>query len=200
MKRTVIYTQRVEVIESYQERRDCADQNIPLFIEACGYMPIPVPNVLSDLDAFVEITDPAGIVLTGGNSLVSYGGMAPERDRADHRLIELALQKNIPLYGFCRGMQSVLDYFGSKLEHVQSHVARRHMVSGAWGGMEVNSFHNQACLALREPLLAMALSEDGVVEAAEYPGKRIAVTMWHPERERPFRETDIERLRTLFGR
>ena len=46
MKEIVIYTQRVEIVESYQERRDCADQSIPRFLETCGYIPVPVPNVV----------------------------------------------------------------------------------------------------------------------------------------------------------
>lgn len=199
MKKTVIYTQRVEIIEGYQERRDCADQNIPLFLEACGYLPVPVPNVISDLAILVETINPAGIVLTGGNSLVKYDGTAPERDETDYRLIEIALKKNIPLYGFCRGMQSVLDYFGCELENVQGHVAVRHIVDGEWEHMEVNSYHNQACRELKEPLQAMARTEDGVVEAASYPEKNMIVTMWHPEREKPFKDTDIERVRKLFG-
>lgn len=43
----VFYTQRVEIVADYAERRDCADQNIPRFIEACGYLPVPVPNIWS---------------------------------------------------------------------------------------------------------------------------------------------------------
>lgn len=199
MKKAVIYTQRVEIIEAYQERRDCADQRIPLLLEACGYLPIPVPNVLSDLNAFVEALNPCGIMLTGGNSLTEYGGNAPERDRTDRQLIETALQKGIPLYGFCRGMQSVLDYFGNCLENVQGHVAVRHFANGEWGSMEVNSYHNQACRELKKPLQAMVQTEDGVVEAAAYPEKKIIVTMWHPERETPFQDADIKRLKDLFG-
>ncbi|MDE7177502.1 MAG: gamma-glutamyl-gamma-aminobutyrate hydrolase family protein [Lachnospiraceae bacterium] len=199
MKRVAIYTQRVEIVESYQERRDCADQNIPLFLEACGYLPIPVPNVISDLEAFVQTIEPAGIVLTGGNSLIKYGGTAPERDETDHQLIEIALRKNIPLYGFCRGMQSVLDYFGCELVNVQGHVAKRHTVNGVWGSMEVNSFHNQACKEVKNPLRVMAKTEDGVIEAVAYPEKNIVVTMWHPEREKPFQDKDIERFKELFG-
>lgn len=44
--------------------------------------------------------------------MVEYGGNAPERDAVDHKLIELCIKNNIPVYGFCRGMQSILDYFG----------------------------------------------------------------------------------------
>ena len=76
----VFYTQRVEFIKSYGERRDCADQNIPRFIEACGYLPVPLPNISNIVRQMLELMNPAGIVLTGGNSLVKYGGDAPERD------------------------------------------------------------------------------------------------------------------------
>ena len=69
----VLYTQRVEIVSSYRERRDCADQNIPRFIEVCGYLPVPVPNVLSIAKCMVEQMQPRGIILTGGNSLTKYG-------------------------------------------------------------------------------------------------------------------------------
>ncbi len=198
MKRTVIYTQRVEIVESYHERRDCADQNIPLFLETCGYIPVPIPNAIADLSTFVEAVDPAGVLLTGGNSLVKYGGNAPERDEMEQQLVKTAMEKGIPIYGFCRGMQVILDYFGCPLENVQGHVAVRHQASGKWGSMEVNSYHNQACRAIRAPLQAVMKTEDGVIEAAEYPEKNIIVTMWHPEREVPFQDTDIVRIRKLF--
>lgn len=45
----------------------------------------------------------------------------------------------------------------------------------------------------------MAVTEDGVIEAAAYPEKNIIVTMWHPEREKPFREEDMQRVKHLFG-
>lgn len=200
MKKAVIYTQRVELIESYQERRDCADQKIPLFLEACGYIPIPVSNVVSELDIFMETIKPAGILLTGGNSLAKYGGDAPERDAMEYRLVRAAMIKKIPIYGFCRGMQVVLDYFDCKLENVQGHVAVRHHVDGEWGSMKVNSYHNQACTEIKAPLQIMARSDDGVIEAAAYLEKNIIVTMWHPEREMPFQKTDIARVRNLFER
>ena len=78
--KVVLYTQRVEVAESYGERRDCADQNIPCFIEACGYLPLPLPNIRNIAERLIEQIRPSGIILTGGNSLVEYGGDAPERD------------------------------------------------------------------------------------------------------------------------
>lgn len=196
--KTVLYTQRVEIIESYGERRDCADQNIPRFIETCGYLPVPVPNVLRVAEKMVQL-HPAGIALTGGNSLVKYGGNAPERDEVEKALLAFALLHDIPVYGFCRGMQMILDYFGCDLEQEQGHVAVSHKVSGVLGEMEVNSFHNQACRVLKEPLEILAQSEDGVIEAVRHKEKRILGTMWHPEREEPFRIGDVQRVREHFG-
>lgn len=194
----VLYTQRVEVVESYGERRDCADQNIPRFLEACGYLPVPVPNVVQALEKLVCCLNPVGILLTGGNSLCQYGGTAPERDDTDRRLIEFALNRHIPVYGFCRGMQSILDYFGCRLENVSGHVAVRHKVMGTWGTFEVNSYHNQSCAEVIEPLQVTAVTADGVIEAIECPQHKIMATMWHPEREKPFCDTDIERVKRLF--
>ena len=55
MDKIVLYTQRVEIIESYQERRDCVDQNIPRFLEECGYIPMPVPNVVQGMWGMMEV-------------------------------------------------------------------------------------------------------------------------------------------------
>ncbi len=198
-KKIIIYTQRVEVIESYQERRDCADQNIPRFLAACSCLPVPVPNIIEEPTVYVESLHPSGIVLTGGNSLQKYGGTAPERDDTDAGLIRAAIDNGIPIYGFCRGMQSILDYFGCELENVEHHVATYHPVHGFWGGFEVNSYHNQGCRRVAKPLQVMAQTEDGVVEAVLSEKYPIMATMWHPERENPFNGRDMQRVRSFFG-
>ena len=130
---------------------------------------------------------------------MKYGGNAPERDEMEQRVFELALGHNIPVYGFCRGMQVIADYFGCELAEVQGHVAVRHKISGEMGSLEVNSFHNQACYSLKKPLEVLAKTDDGVIEAICYREKHILGTMWHPERENPFVDTDIRRVRELFG-
>lgn len=197
----VLYSQRVEIVESYGERRDCADQRIPEFLESAGYLPVPVPNIGKEyIEKIIDEINPVGIVLTGGNSLVSYGGNAPERDETDSELISLAIKKNIPVYGFCRGMQSILHYFGNKLENVSGHVAVRHNVSGKYTICQVNSFHNQACVELNSNEIEVVLkSDDGVIEMIRHNQYKIIGTMWHPEREDPFSEDDIKRVNEIFG-
>jgi putative glutamine amidotransferase len=196
----VLYTQRVEIVKSYSERRDCADQNIPRFIEACGYMPVPIPNIETMAVKIIEQLKPVGIVLTGGNSLVKYGGDAPERDETERAILDTAIENNIPVYGFCRGMQVILDYYGCELQNVTGHVAVRHRINGKIGDTEVNSYHNQACLKVNKPLEILAMADDGVIEAVCSGEDKILATMWHPERENPFRADDITMIQNLFGK
>ena len=201
LNKIVFFTQRVEVIESYGERRDCADQRISEFISACGFVPVPIPNNVAIIRQALDIEKDliSGIVLTGGNSIVKYGGNAPERDETDRFLIKYALDNNVPLYGFCRGMQSILDYFGNELVNVEGHVATRHVISGVGKSIEVNSYHNQACIRLEDDSLNVEMSaDDGVIEMIKHKSKPILGTMWHPEREKVFSEDDINREKRLF--
>ena len=198
--RLVLYTQRVEIVESYGERRDCADQNIPRYLQTCGCLPVPLPNIWEVAREMAQELDPAGIVLTGGNSLVKYGGDAPERDKMEKNLLEYAIRKQIPVYGFCRGMQMILDYFGCELEDVEGHISVRHEIKGKMGEQNVNSYHKQACRQVKEPLEVLAAAEDGIVEAVAVKRMPILATMWHPERELKFRESDILLIKDLFGR
>ena len=198
--KTVIYTQRVELIESYQERRDCADQRIAEFIHACGFLPLPLPNKAELAEQMIVAVHPAGVILTGGNSLTVYGGNAPERDAMDETLIELVVRNQIPLYGFCRGMQSILAYYGNELVNVEGHVAVRHLVHADTEVYEVNSYHNQACKELKKDcgLLVTAQTSDGVIEAIRHESLPIVGTMWHPEREADFVPRDVNRVKELF--
>jgi len=194
----VLYTQRVEIVESYKERRDCGDQMIPKFLHACGYLPVPIPNLLYIAEKIIEKLEPVGIVLTGGNSLVKYGGKATERDETEKRLLDIAMEREIPIYGFCRGMEVILDYFGCPLEEVKGHVALYHKIQGKMGQREVNSFHNQGCFEVKGPLEVLAFTKDGVIESVACKEKNIFATMWHPEREKEFSMEDIKRIQILF--
>lgn len=198
--KAVIYTQRVEIVECYGERRDCADQRIADFIGQCGYLPIPLPNNSKFAKQFIRSIQPIGIILTGGNSIELYGGDAPERDAMDRALIGCAIENDIPLYGFCRGMQSVLDYYGNVLMDVDGHVAVRHLIYEGNENYEVNSYHKQACIQLKSNcgLEVLAYAGDGVIEAVYHKDIPIIATMWHPERENPYNERDIKRVRKLF--
>ena len=197
MKR-IVYTQRVQVVPSYKERRDCVDQQIPRFLYTCGYLPIPVNNIPQQVEQFLTEVVPQGILLTGGNSLQKYGGDAPERDATEHCLLQMALQQGIPLLGICRGMQIVMDFFGTQLIEVDHHVRVYHPVTGSIVRPQVNSYHTQGAKTVSRPLRILGQSDDGVVEAIRHESLQIAGIMWHPERESPFLAEDIKLIKKFF--
>ena len=201
MPNVVVFTQRVEIIKSYNERRDSSDQRIPRFLEGCGYIPIALPNNIGLAEKIISFVHPHGIVLTGGNSLSKYGGDAPEKDELDRWLINFSISHGIPLFGFCRGMQSILDYFGNPLRDVDHHVAVRHDILGAMGASKnVNSYHNQGCVEIMSKDIDVIFkAKDGVVEMIRHKTHPIVGIMWHPEREKAFDIWDKELIIQLFG-
>ncbi|MBD5149742.1 MAG: type 1 glutamine amidotransferase [Oscillibacter sp.] len=196
MKKCIAVTQRVEHIAAIGEWRDALSQEWAAFAEACGFLPLLLPNRAETVRDLMEAVRPDGILLTGGNDLASYGGDAPERDRVERFLIRYAIDRGVPLLGVCRGMQMLLDYFGAPLHRVEGHIRVEHPLSN---GDTVNSFHGWGAAECPAPLLEMARSADGVLEAVthgDYPW--IYGIMWHPERCHPPRERDIQWIKEVF--
>lgn len=198
--KTVVYTQRVEIIESYQERRDCADQQISEFIYSCGFLPMALPNNLKIAMDIMNSVKPIGIVFTGGNDLIAYGGNAAERDELEKALIVYSEKNQVPIYGFCRGMQITACHYGAKLEKIDGHVAVRHNIIWDNGSDNVNSFHNYGLKEAPKSFDVISHTDDGVIEEMKSSNGLIWCTMWHPEREMPFRDVDIDRLKKHFER
>jgi putative glutamine amidotransferase len=188
-------SQRVDVFTSYGERRDCLDQRWADFLNICGFALVPIPNHAETLKAMLTTLPPGGILLTGGNNSVSYGGISPERDETDAMLIDYAVSSGTPLVGVCRGMQSIVLYFGGTLKEIQNHVAARHKVSGEIN-REVNSYHTLATDSLPVVLEATAHSSDGIIEAIKHHVLPINGIMWHPEREFPYCAHDVQLIKT----
>lgn len=196
MKKCIAITQRVEYIEAIDERRDALSQEWTGLAEACGFLPLLLPNHLPTARELLKARKPDGILLTGGNDLVPYGGDAPERDELEQFLIQYSTGQKIPLLGVCRGMQMLLDRFGTKLRKVEGHVRVDHLLSN---GDEVNSFHSWGATECQKPLIPVAWSADRVLEAVthqDYPW--IRGIMWHPERYHPTRERDIQFIKEVF--
>jgi gamma-glutamyl-gamma-aminobutyrate hydrolase PuuD len=158
----------------------------------------------------------AGLVLTGGVDVDPhlYGerrGPRTERpnkprDAHEMRLLQQALERDLPVLAVCRGHQFLNVALGGSLaQHIEGdgHRAddagesRWHTVSLVDGGgrlgevygarrdLRVNSRHHQAVTAERlAPSLApLAYSPDGLVEAVESRAQRWVVgVQWHPER------------------
>lgn len=195
----IAITQRVAVVAPHGERRDQLDQRWAAFLRAGGLTPLPVSNDRATALGLVAAVDPAGLLLTGGNDPVAAGGDAPERDETEFALIEWARRRAKPILGVCRGLQMLVLAFGGTVGTVAGHVAVRHRIAGDLGNMDVNSYHNLGANTLPPPLQTLARADDGIVEALRHPAEPILGLMWHPEREHPFVQRDLDLVRAHFG-
>ena len=106
--------------------------------------------------------------------------------------INLALSADVPIFGICRGAQSLWVELGGRLkeevhpEHQSTFiVGNKHKITGAWGDCLVNSLHHQM-VRLPTPVLndgeieVTMHSQDGGIEAFIYKNNCVGV-QWHPE-------------------
>jgi putative glutamine amidotransferase len=187
-------TQRVSMMPKTAERRDALDQKWASLLHECTYTPYPIPNHLPFLSSILELPL-NGIILTGGNTLDTN---APERDALERAIIEYAISHSLPILGVCRGMQLILDYFGSSLERIAGHIGTIHPLQLQVGQMHVNSYHEYGAYTVQPPLQVMGRANDGVIEAVKHLHLPIYGIMWHPERNNPFTAWDLSLLRQIF--
>jgi len=204
-------TQRVDIAAKTGERRDALDQRWHLFAKELGCLLFPLPNVdASDAEARLTALDLDGLILSGGNSLSYLDPAAPdaaaERDRFEAAAIRFAIDRGIPVLGVCRGMQMLNHYFGGRLHPVRGHVACTHSLDvgedfAQMIAVPVNSYHDWGIAAdgLAEALVPIAQDADKNVEAFIHADLKVAGIMWHPEREAPFRMTDITLVERFLG-
>ncbi len=203
-------TQRVEIKEAYGERRDCLDQNWVNLVFSCGFLPIPLGNVVDDISLYLDELSLDGIILTGGNDLASYGNdsIAEERDAFEFEALSYCHKNDLPVLGICRGMQVLNVWNGGELTQIDGHAGSNHKVQvietgflTATGFIDVNSFHNFGITEqnLADNTTPVALSEEGYIEALAIKDKRQLGIMWHPERVIPFAHNDRQMIRNQFN-
>ena len=198
----IAVSQRVDIIRQPNgavERRDALDQAWPTFLAAAGCLCVPVPNNLELAQAILRELPIDGLLLTGGNDLVAYGGDAPERDAVQSDMLRLARDWKMPVLGVCGGMQAIQEAFGVPLERVEGHVADAQTIEIEGAPVIVNSFHHWGARASSDALDVWARAPDGVVKAIRHRAEPIMGVMWHPERIQPFARADLSRFRVFFS-
>jgi len=198
MKKVAI-TQRVSIVPTYNERRDCLDQAWTKFVAACDLLPVLLPNHTDTALELCRSVDLAGLVLTGGNDLAALGGDAPERDAVENALLDLVERQNLPVIGVCRGMQLIQCRSAVALHRVEGHVTKSQVICIDGNLKEVNSYHHFGAVDSRPPLEVWATANDGVVKAIRHSTQPITGIMWHPERFSPFSPADVALFRRVFG-
>ncbi len=207
-------TQRVDV-SATGERRDALDQQWQRFLASIGMIALPLSNLsLQDGgdDSFRRWRSAFpvdALILSGGATPAGKGvpeeETTPERDRFERILVGHCLKRGMPVLGVCRGFQMLAAYFGGTLTRVDGHVATRHRITFTEDRSgeirEVNSYHNYAVDPRSFPacLEKLATAEDGCLEAFRHRELPAFAIMWHPEREKTFREWEQELFRTVLG-
>ena len=202
--KVVAISQRVDIIKDHQEHRDGLDQNLIRFLFACGFLAVPVPNILNEsskgdssvqyLMSFLNKINPNAFILSGGPDI----GENIERDKIEIAIINYAEQKELPLLGICRGMQIMASRKGITLKPLVGHVGTRHKVKGEIC-RTVNSYHNLCISDCPDGYMVISRSEENSIEAIKHLKLPWEGWMWHPEREPQFANQDIERVKSLFN-
>lgn len=105
--------------------------------------------------------------------------------------IDLAIKKNIPIFGVCLGLQGIVEYFGGKLGqldypcHGKSAKLNLKGKSELWEGIngdfEVGRYHSLYALEVPDELLVSSETEDGIVMSVEHKTLAIKAVQFHPE-------------------
>lgn len=195
--KVLLVSQRSDIDPQTGEKRDALDSNWHIFLKECGCIGIPIPNNVDSLNEILSSISFDGILLSGGNTPVSYGGTCPERDAIDDCLIKYSIDYDIPLIGVCRGLQSICLYFGGSLKQVSNHIRTHHKIKG-FINESVNSYHSWSPNYPGENIEILCKSEDGQIEMIRHNQLNILGIMWHPEREYPFKRVDLEIFKKHF--
>lgn len=183
-----------------------------------GGIPIIIPP-LADTDAIINTLDIIdGLILSGGGDYdpryaneepdPKLGEINEERDLPELFITRLAYNRQIPILGICRGIQTLAMALGGKvkqditdiatLNHSQkeernvpthnviiekdSILSQLYKLTDKNATLKVNSFHHQAVCDCGDKFRVVAKSEDGIIEAMESREfKSIIGVQWHPE-------------------
>jgi putative glutamine amidotransferase len=189
----------------HETRLDLYFADYAAAIREAGGLPVHLP-LDGDVDHYAEVLD--ALVLPGGADIdpTRYGHEPhpdayepePERDEFELRLLELAIDRELPVLGICRGLQVVNVGSGGTLhQHVPHHnrldvaphteVHDVEFVDGSrlraiYGErLSVNSLHHQVVAELGSALAVTATADDGTIEGIEHESLPIVAVQWHPE-------------------
>jgi putative glutamine amidotransferase len=185
-------------------------------VKNAGGIPVLLPFDLEGIDRYLELID--GLIVTGGHFDINpsfYGNdnfhaevkLKESRTDFEWKISKKAIEKKLPIFGICGGMQLLNVILGGDLiQHIPDDVSdfieheikpydkRGHDIEIVEGSIlyklagekivGVNSSHHQAVKNLGKGLVMSAKTSDGVIEAIENSDFPFMVgVQWHPEYE-----------------
>jgi len=139
MPKVVAITQRISLVSEYDEERESLDPKWYDFFSAVQNTVLVPISYKHNPEAFLEHISVDYLVLSGGNDVIDTDevyssdvgadpalSLSRKRDKFERRLVELAISKNIPILGVCRGLQLLALRYGAKQLPVTGHVGQSH--------------------------------------------------------------------------
>ena len=183
-------------------------------VVAAGGVPVIIPPV-ADTDTIVNtLSHIDGLILSGGGDFnplwtgeepsTKLGGINKERDLPELLITRLAYNRQIPMLGICRGIQTLAIALGGEVaQDISDKATVKHSQNADRSEathtviiesdsklaqiynderIAVNSFHHQAVKAAGEKFRVVAKATDGIIEAIESTEfKSILGVQWPPE-------------------
>ena len=135
------------------------------------------------------------IILPGGNDVISNDKISKIRLKVEFNLIKFGLKNNIPILGICRGMQVINLFFKGNQNKIYGHMRTKHKIFFKKKIFKkkiqtVNSFHKFGIPVkkMSNKFDVIALDKDENVEIFKHKKKKIYGFMWHPERNKNYKE------------
>ena len=157
-----------------------------------------IPNALNYKFNLINKKDIKLIILPGGNDLFSKSYLSKIRLENEFKLIKFGIKNKIPILGVCRGMQVINFFYKGSQKKLKGHMRTRHDIYFEdklfnKKKLNVNSFHNYGIplKKMSNKLEVIAVDRDENVEIFKHKKKRIYGFMWHPERNKNYKELDM---------
>ena len=186
-------------------------------IQRAGGIPVLLPPHLDERARQTLASHVDGIILTGGGDIdprrfgepphATVYEVSEARDGLELELVSVAIDRRVPMFAICRGIQvlnvalggtlyqDIASEPGSTIDHrqkaprdVPTHrvtVTGETRLAEVLGALdvEVNSFHHQSIKSLGRGLREVAWAPDGIIEGVEMPSADgfVLGVQWHPE-------------------
>ena len=112
---TILLTMREDIKTINGEHLDSISKNWIFFLNDHKVDYLLCPNLLQMSKMYIEKFKISKIVLTGGGEVLEdLNDNETNRQTIENYLIKMSILKTIPLFGICRGMQAINNYFGGK--------------------------------------------------------------------------------------